>query len=74
MWRTQQGENMARISIRELQALGINLATEAETRRKLGGYNADAAVILFLNQSLLAAVHEIIALRQDVDKLKRRQA
>lgn len=57
----------------ELSTLIANLTIEADTRRRLGGYSADALAILFLTETARTLADEVFTLRKEIRKLKRRR-
>lgn len=64
---------MAKTTLKDLETLADNLDSVRLYRSGLGGYNADADTILFLTKSLLGVVQEIIALRKEIAKLKKKK-
>lgn len=63
---------MAKTTLKDLEALADNLDSIRLYRSGLGSYNADADTILFLTRSLLGVVQEIIVLRKEIAKLKKK--
>lgn len=62
---------MPKLTMQQLLTQSAEAQKQCSTRMALGGYNADAASILFLMATVLNLTNEVIELRKEVQKIKK---